>query len=487
MLLGAGCDRSGVDGFRKLDIGAGIPAGGPSSLRVVRQPTAGGSRRATSYQVGRRALLRGDDVEVEGSRQLPRIQEEAEPGTKRKRAGVRGSSSERKGRKTWKGTAEVESEGGQWLASRSLRRREKGEEGDRGAVRVPGASASTVHGGIWDTCFSVVSRLRSGLSALFHSLLQASVGSNPASQGNVWPMPLPYPEAHVRRRGNMRDVQLKLAMNYVILVLNWLAMGEQLMKVDGLGLGTKLSANQWKVVHRIIPLVRAVVDHEVVDAVSMGRSAAKVETIEEALKALEEAVVQPAGELRRYERRKPFDAGPEWGQSGHPGEVVGVMRSNIDHVAKDVEPDRYKFHGRPSFDAARYLDDENKRRFERPLDFAEDIDPRDARLPQVRVRGSRENQMKLLETLDSSGRLKLLSSSQVQGGFENGLFSILKDTEKDRMVLDARRPNMREQAEEVDLQLRGRGPVAAHLPAGTRNLAHPRRRLEGLLPLFQGF
>jgi len=55
------------------------------------------------------------------------------------------------------------------------------------------------------------------------------------------------------------------------------------------------------------------------------------------------------------------------------------MRSNIDHVAKDVEPDRYKFHGRPSFDAARYLDDENRRKFEGPLDFAENIDRRDAR------------------------------------------------------------------------------------------------------------
>lgn len=51
----------------------------------------------------------------------------------------------------------------------------------------------------------------------------------------------------------MKDVQLKLAVNYVILVLNWLAMGETLMKVDGLGLGAKLRAKQWEVVHRIIP------------------------------------------------------------------------------------------------------------------------------------------------------------------------------------------------------------------------------------------
>ena len=63
--------------------------------------------------------------------------------------------------------------------------------------------------------------------------------------------------------------------------------------------------------------------------------------------------------------------------------------------------------------------------------------------------------MKLLEKLDASGRLKLLPASQVAAGFENGLFSIPKDAEKDRMVLDARRPNAREEAEKRWIQTLG--------------------------------
>ena len=326
---------------------------------------------------------------------------------------------------------------------------EKKKAGGRGAVRVPGSSASTVHGGIWDTCFSVVSRLRSGLSALFHSLLQARVRSNLTPQGNVWPMPLPYPEAHVkRRRGVEKRSQIKLAVNYLVLVLNWLAMGEKLVQVNHIALGAKLHARQWEVVRRLTPLVQTMVDHEPVDSVSMGRSAAKVETIEEALRALEEAVVQPAEELRSYGKSNVFEEGPEWGQSGHPGEVVGVMKSCIDHVAKDVEPDRFRFHGTPSFRAAEFLDEENKKRFENPLDYAEVLDPDDPKLPAVKVRGNKVNQMRLLETLDSSDRLKLFRSTEVERGFENGIFSIPKDAEKDRMVLDARRPNSRETSEQ---------------------------------------
>lgn len=164
--------------------------------------------------------------------------------------------------------------------------------GESGAVRVPGARASTVHGRIWDTCFSVTLRLRTGLSTLLHKILQAGAFKMKAQKGNVWPMPLPYPEALCkRRRRTLARLQERLALNYLVLVLDWLAMGEKLVDVSCIGLGSPLNSKQWEVVRRLAPLVRQWVDHEEVDSAAMGRSAAKMETVEDAISALEEALI----------------------------------------------------------------------------------------------------------------------------------------------------------------------------------------------------
>ncbi len=332
----------------------------------------------------------------------------------------------------------------------------RGDVGGQGAVRVPGSRASTVHGGIWHTCFSVTLRLRTGMSSLLHKILQAGAFKMKAQKGNVWPMPLPYPEALCKRRQKaLPKLQEKLAINYLVLVLDWLAMGEKLVDVNHIGLGSSLSSKQWEVVRRFTPLVQTWVDHAEVDSSSMGRSAAKMETVEDAIGAPEEALIQPASELRSYMGKASSGPQRDWGQVGHPGQVVGEVTTQIEHVAKDVEPERYHFHGRPSFDAQRFLDEENRAKYLCPFAFAEGRDAEDPSLPKVKVRGSQENKMKLLEKLDSSGRLKLLPASKIAGGFENGLFSIPKDGEKDRMVLDARRPNSRETAEKRWIQTLG--------------------------------
>ena len=74
------------------------------------------------------------------------------------------------------------------------------EAAETGARKVPGAGATTVHGGIWDTCFSTLSRLRTGMSAFLHSILQARGSKTGPPRGRVWPMALPYPEVHLKRR-----------------------------------------------------------------------------------------------------------------------------------------------------------------------------------------------------------------------------------------------------------------------------------------------
>ena len=76
-----------------------------------------------------------------------------------------------------------------------------------------------------------------------------------------------------------------------------------------------------------------------------------------------------------------------------------VVERCVEHVAKDVEPHRLRFVDEPAFDASQFLDEENKQKFLRPLDFARDPD-QDAVLPRVKIRANRENKLKLLETLD---------------------------------------------------------------------------------------
>ena len=63
------------------------------------------------------------------------------------------------------------------------------------------------------------------------------------------------------------------------------------------------------------------------------------------------------------------------------------METQIEHVAKDVEPHCYFFHGRPSFDAQRFLDEVNRAKYLCPFAFAKQVDAESAGLPRVKVRG----------------------------------------------------------------------------------------------------
>lgn len=222
-------------------------------------------------------------------------------------------------------------------------------------------------------------------------------------------------------------------------------MNERLVNVDHICLGTPLNRVPWQIVHNLTPLVKTWNDQDAVGPEEMGRAAAKVESVEAVIAALEEVAVQQAAGLSSYgSKMKNFRCG--WGQNGHPGSVVGHLEAEVEHVAKDVEPHRLRFVDVPTFEASKFLDEENKEKFLRPLDFARDPEE-DAVLPKVKIRASRQNKLELLRTLDSTGRLALLPEEAIVKGFENGLFAIPKDAARDRMVLDARRANCREVAE----------------------------------------
>lgn len=260
-------------------------------------------------------------------------------------------------------------------------------------------------------------------------------------------MPLPFPEVHCKAKSRQKaGASLKLGVNYIVMVLNWLHVGEQLCDVSALRLGTKLNLAQWQVVRRISPLVSSWNSQGSVASADMGRSAAKVESIESELRRLEEAACCVKLAEEAYFKRR--DEQSSFGFAGAPGEEAGVLAGGgIEHLAKDIEPDRLFFHGVPSFDPEPFLDYNNRMTYRRPLDFAEAVDVDDPKLPRVKLRCPASQRIRVLEKLDSVQRLALLDGSRCRRGLENGLFSIPKDQARDRMILDARRANAAESSE----------------------------------------
>ena len=320
--------------------------------------------------------------------------------------------------------------------------------GASGGLKIPGAGASTVHAGIWNFAISALLRARTEFAAFAHSILTKCARVQRAPDGLLWPMPLPYPEVHRSAKSRAKDFdEAKIGLNYVVLALNWLAVGERLVDVSSIRLGTKLTRDQWCAVRRLRPLLSSWNACGAVSASDMGRCAAKVESVEKELRKLEEAaqgfVVSHKGYFSQGK-----DTHAAEGYMGNPGEEVGVLGGGgIEHVAKDVEPDRLFFHGEPSFDPVPFLDWRNRKTYTRPLDFAAELDPDDPILPKVKLRCAASSRIQVLEKLDQVKRLHLVDAASCRRGFENGLFCIPKDLGRDRMILDARRANACEESE----------------------------------------
>lgn len=315
-------------------------------------------------------------------------------------------------------------------------------------LKVPGASASTVHGNrIWEELFRLLGKGRSRLALMFHSVRTKRPGRR-APFGQVWPMPLPYPELLLAGKKSLRSGirgPKKMAMNFIILVNNFLhASNSSHWRSVCPGLGTALNRQQWAVCSRLEPLIDEWNAEEAVGPAEMGRSASKVEAVETVLTALEEVVRQHFKST--YETRTG-QMQMSWGHRQNPGQVVGKLNLDVEHVAKAVEADRLRFWGRPQFDPVPFLDDANQQTYQYPLDHARQYVVGEEQVPRVRFRCSVRQRKKFLKLLDSSGRLQLVDSEQVRPGLECGGFAIPKDATRDRLILDARPGNQFEQTE----------------------------------------
>ena len=298
---------------------------------------------------------------------------------------------------------------------------------------LPGARATAVHGStLWNQFFETLGRAKTPLSSFWHSLRIASPGAQSGPKGRVWPMPMPFPSLHRRSaRRQQPDVCRKLALNATILVLSWLYLGRPSAVHEdcNLGLGTPLTLEQWQVVRTLGRGITAWNEQPIIGPEAMGRSAAKVESCELILT-----------ELRKGSRLE--SPGP-WISA----RVCGKLDLEPATLAQPVVADRLRFVGTPSFEASPFLDSHSRAVFERPLDFARHV-PDEERVPFTQVRCGRPAAIKLLELLDGCDRLSLMPSAQVRLRLLNGLFTVPKSLDRDRMVLDARAANQAEQPQQ---------------------------------------
>ena len=210
-----------------------------------------------------------------------------------------------------------------------------------------------------------------------------------------------------------------------------------------------------------------------IDAQAMGRTASKVEDCEKILCALAKAVhsfeglhhVYGAGsfqtrahtstELLEHHdlheppfehhgalppRSRPERPAPEF-ESASFGKVTGNLSAAAPCPAKPIQASRLSFPSEPAFDPSPFLDKSTRERYQRPLDFAAPPDLLHRPPPPVRVLASNEEKVALLRLLASSGRLRPIRPDPARLPYAAGLFCVIKDLQRDRLILDARPGN----------------------------------------------
>ena len=130
---------------------------------------------------------------------------------------------------------------------------------------------------------------------------------------------------------------------------------------------------------------------------------------------------------------------PQFGTvSGH------LNRWDYSVAAKPIEADRLFCRGRPDLNPASVLDPAALDWLERPFAYASPPDPLMRPPPVVRVLASRDQRIALYHKLAETGRLKPVRVPSERRPYASGLFWVLKDLSRDRLILDSRPANVLE-------------------------------------------
>lgn len=238
------------------------------------------------------------------------------------------------------------------------------------------------------------------------------------------------------------------ALNLIVLNLSWQHLGQPLRAPPSLRLGCKLTGRQWAVVRRFDEMLDALLVAGNIGPTEMGRTAAKMEGLEGILQSLH-AFAKAAGldaiahgSLLRTDSREPSEAPLlRPGALEDAGEVVGVYRGEELINAKDIEPSRLSFpQEKPEFDPTPFLDERHRQCYDDPMSLAVEVDVEEPP-PRVQIKASKQQSKDLLRFLAKHKRLILAPEQKIRADRCCGAFSLLKDAQKDRLIVDARPAN----------------------------------------------
>ena len=296
-------------------------------------------------------------------------------------------------------------------------------------MRPPGSNASTVRAPtLWNSLLRWMLRSRAGKLGSFLRSFLAGVGrgNKPCTLRSVWPLPVPY-RIDVYAEDGDEELALQRAVNVMVLVLNWLHLGSPSRSPPNLDASATLTPPQQSVVQRLRRFCQHWIAAGPIAAADMGRTASKIEDLEEQLAflgGLADQLKDTTGS-----GRSPMLVG---GAALPPGDPT---------IAKDIEAHRLKFTGVPAFDPRPWMTAEAEVWYDRPLDCALPPEEQFEEVPHVQVKGKRKEILKLLHALDNSNRLAIFPQEDIRAGYQSGMFSLIKNLQKDRLILESRPAN----------------------------------------------
>ena len=311
----------------------------------------------------------------------------------------------------------------------------------------PGANASTIKvASFLNSLPRLLMKTRCGLSDFLQSLVMTHelADSSTSSRSSIWPMPVPFPEVFLPGSVRGKGAHLKRLVSMQVAVMDWLVLGMPKFAPRSIKLGKKLSCRQWSVVRMLEFLVVDGNTPEFVDAASMGRAASKVEDFEFHLEALARMVAavhvgEPHYLGSSLTSSMAFDP---WSDEGlRCGIPVGRSSAETLITAKPLVAERLTFPSAPLFEPCEFFDEPTRERYEKPRTLGKSPDEV-GDPPRVSVRADKHNKVELYKKLAMSGRLKPLTLGAFSKTYTSGLFSVTKDADRDRLILDGRPANM---------------------------------------------
>lgn len=320
------------------------------------------------------------------------------------------------------------------------------------AVHVPGAKAPVCDILRFWCCLSRwMLRTNGPLSSFFRSMLSTLPSAHEGSVPSPWPMPVPYPKWLVAGNAvgpghsSYKAMGRQKAVNFVVVALSWLFLNRPSVAPSCMHLKATLNKRQWSIVHRLERQLLELADSEAVGPKEMGRTAAKMENLDSLLENLHADAKRLLPEA--YKKQSSESRPLKVGAYDACGRVVGSVKTGNPTMAKDVDASRLSVPREPpEFQPDDLLPPHHRAVFQDPVRFARDPSTAVEQPPRVQLHASRRQAFELLHFLDQRHRLSLAPESKVRPSHLCGVFSLVKDQEKDRMILDARPPNLLEEA-----------------------------------------